>query len=123
MSGHPYPAFWGKAHFWVTFIGVNVTFFPMHFLGLAGMPRRYPDYPAASAGWNFVASIGSYISGLGMLMFLYVVYRTFTSKKYCRLTTGVKVLRLLSGLPHLPRSTRSENCRTSDDLPRRTAEE
>jgi cytochrome c oxidase subunit 1 len=81
MSGRPYPEFWGKAHFWVTFIGVNVTFFPMHFLGLAGMPRRYPDYPAEFAGWNFVASIGSYISGLGMLIFLYVVYRTFTSKE------------------------------------------
>jgi cytochrome c oxidase subunit 1 len=80
MSGHQYPEFWGKAHFWVTFIGVNLTFFPMHFLGLAGMPRRYPDYPDAFAGWNFVSSIGSYISGCGVLIFLYVLYRTFTSK-------------------------------------------
>jgi cytochrome c oxidase subunit 1 len=52
----------------------------MHFLGVSGMPRRYPDYPEAFAGWNFVSSIGSYISGLGMLIFLFVVYRTFTSK-------------------------------------------
>jgi cytochrome c oxidase subunit I len=81
MSGHQYPEFWGKAHFWITFLGVNVTFFPMHFLGLAGMPRRYPDYPGAFAGWNFVSSIGSYISGLGALVFLFVVYRTFTSKE------------------------------------------
>jgi cytochrome c oxidase subunit I len=80
MSGHQYPEFWGRAHFWVTFVGVNVTFFPMHFLGVSGMPRRYPDYPEAFAGWNFVSSIGSYISGLGMLIFLFVVYRTFTSK-------------------------------------------
>jgi cytochrome c oxidase subunit 1 len=81
MSGHQYPEFWGKVHFWLTFIGVNLTFFPMHFLGLSGMPRRYPDYPAAFAGWNYVSSIGAYISGLGFLVFLYVVYRTFTSKE------------------------------------------
>ena len=80
MSGHRYPEFWGRAHFWVTFVGVNLTFFPMHFLGVSGMPRRYPDYPEAFAGWNFISSIGSYISGLGMLVFLFVVYRTFTSK-------------------------------------------
>jgi len=82
MSGHEYPEFWGKVHFWTTFIGVNLTFFPMHFLGLAGMPRRYPDYPEAFAGWNFVASIGAYISGASMLVFLYVVYRTFTSRQH-----------------------------------------
>ena len=80
MSGHQYPEFWGKVHFWLTFIGVNLTFFPMHFLGLSGMPRRYPDYPEAFAGWNHVASMGSYISGVSVLVFLYVCYRTFTSK-------------------------------------------
>jgi cytochrome c oxidase subunit I len=80
MSGHQYPEFWGRAHFWITFAGVNLTFFPMHFLGVSGMPRRYPDYPEAFAGWNFVSSIGSYVSGIGMLVFLFVVYRTFTSK-------------------------------------------
>ena len=80
MSGRQYPEFWGQVHFWVTFIGVNLTFFPMHFLGLAGMPRRYPDYPDAFAGWNYVASIGAYISAFSVLIFLYVVFRTFTSK-------------------------------------------
>ncbi len=80
MSGRQYPEFWGKVHFWMTFVGVNLTFFPMHFLGLAGMPRRYPDYPDAFAGWNYVASIGSYISAMSVVVFLYVLYRTFTSK-------------------------------------------
>src|ERR1700753_3176290 len=82
MSGKPYPEFWGKVHFWLTFIGVNLTFFPQHFLGLAGMPRRYPDYPSAFAGWNFVSSIGAYISGVAFLVFLYVVFRTLTSKDH-----------------------------------------
>jgi cytochrome c oxidase subunit 1 len=81
MSGHQYPEFWGKVHFWLTFVGVNLTFFPMHFLGLSGMPRRYPDYPDAFAGWNAVASIGAYISGLSILVFLYVIFRTFTSPR------------------------------------------
>jgi cytochrome c oxidase subunit 1 len=63
------------------FIGVNLTFFPMHFLGAAGMPRRYPDYPNAFAGWNFVASLGAFLSGISLLVFLYVVFRIFTSKE------------------------------------------
>jgi cytochrome c oxidase subunit 1 len=81
MSGHQYPEFWGKLHFWSFFIGVNLTFFPQHFLGLAGMPRRYPDYPDAFAGWNFVSSVGSIISGLSTMVFFYVLYRVFTSKE------------------------------------------
>ena len=61
----------GKLHFWMMFIGANLAFFPQHFLGLAGMPRRYADYPDAFAGWNFVSSIGSYIAFAGFLVFLY----------------------------------------------------
>jgi cytochrome c oxidase subunit 1 len=79
MCGRQYPETLGKLHFWITFIGVNIAFFPQHFSGLAGMPRRIPDYPDAFAGWNMISSIGSYISGVGALLFLFVIYRTFTA--------------------------------------------
>jgi heme/copper-type cytochrome/quinol oxidase subunit 1 len=78
ITGCQYPEHHGQAHFWLFFIGVNVTFFPMHFLGLAGMPRRIPDFPDAYSGWNAVASFGSYISFLSLLVFFYVVYVTLT---------------------------------------------
>jgi cytochrome c oxidase subunit 1 len=76
MSGHQYPEFLGQIHFWAFFIGVNVTFFPMHFLGAQGMPRRYPDYPDAFAGWHLVSSVGALITGISFLVFLAVVVIT-----------------------------------------------
>ena len=81
MTGYEYSETLAKLHFYVTFIGVNLTFFPMHFLGLAGMPRRYIDYPDAFAGWNQVASIGSYIGGLGAILFLVVIIEAFLKKR------------------------------------------
>ncbi len=69
MSGYMYSEFIGKLHFWLTFIGANVLFFPQHFLGLAGMPRHYADYPDAYAGWNKISSIGGYITTLGTVVF------------------------------------------------------
>ena len=81
MTGLQYPEVLGKIHFWITFIGVNLTFFPMHFLGLAGMPRRIPDFPDSYAPWNSVASFGSLLSAFAALFFFYVVYVTLTSGK------------------------------------------
>jgi cytochrome c oxidase subunit 1 len=79
--GYMYSETIGKLHFWVTFIGVNILFFPQHFLGLAGMPRRIADYPDAYAGWNYVSSIGSYISALGLLIFFYGLVTAFMRKE------------------------------------------
>jgi cytochrome c oxidase subunit 1 len=81
MFGYMYSERIGNLHFWVMFIGVNLVFFPQHFLGLAGMPRRYIDYPDAFAGWNYVSSIGSYISFVGVLIFLYGVWEAFAKKR------------------------------------------
>ena len=81
MSGRQYPEWAGKLHFWITFIGVNLTFFPMHFLGLQGMPRRVPDYPDAFHGWNMVASIGSYITFGATLFFVAIAVYTLRSGK------------------------------------------
>lgn len=78
MVGIAYDETLAKIHFWTFFIGVNLTFFPMHFLGLAGMPRRISDYPDAYAGWNHVASIGSMISVIASLLFFYIVLNMFT---------------------------------------------
>jgi heme/copper-type cytochrome/quinol oxidase subunit 1 len=79
ICGRRYPETLGRIHFWITFVGVNLTFFPMHFLGIAGMPRRIPDYPDAYAPWNHIASYGSYISAFGVLVFLWLCFRTFTA--------------------------------------------
>jgi cytochrome c oxidase subunit 1 len=81
MTGYMYSEFLGKLHFWVMFVGVNLVFFPQHFLGLAGMPRRYIDYPDAYAGWNMVSSYGSYISAVGVLIFLVCVFEAFAKKR------------------------------------------
>ncbi len=81
MSGYEYPEGLAKIQFWIFFIGVNVLFFPQHFLGMAGMPRRIPDYPEAYAGWNYVSSVGALITVFGTVLFFYIIYRTFSDKK------------------------------------------
>ncbi|MDP1974557.1 MAG: cytochrome c oxidase subunit I [Alphaproteobacteria bacterium] len=81
MSGRQYPELLGKIHFYMTFIGVNLTFFPMHFLGLAGMPRRVPDYPDAFSPWNHIVSMGAYLSGISALFFIFIVIYTLVKGK------------------------------------------
>jgi len=81
ITGYMYNETIGKLHFWVTFVGVNLVFFPQHFLGLAGMPRRYVDYPDAFAGWNLVSSYGSYISGFGVVIFFVGLVEALVAKR------------------------------------------
>lgn len=81
IIGKTYNELLGKIQFWTLFIGVNLTFFPQHFLGLAGMPRRIPDYPDAFAGWNAVSSFGSLVSVVSVVLFIYIVYDIFTAGK------------------------------------------
>jgi cytochrome c oxidase subunit I len=81
MSGYMYNEFLAKLHFWLTFIGANTLFFPQHFLGLAGMPRHYADYPDAYAGWNKVSSIGAYITTLGTVVFFIGLIWAFMKKQ------------------------------------------
>ena len=80
ILGIDYSEVLGKTHFWLTFIGVNLTFLPMHFLGLAGMPRRIPDYPDSYETWNRLASFGSMITTIGVLVFFYLIYSALTDK-------------------------------------------
>ena len=76
MTGRQYPEWAGKVHFWMMFIGANLTFFPQHFLGRQGMPRRYIDYPEQFALWNYVSSMGAFLSGLSFLFFFGIVFYT-----------------------------------------------
>ncbi|WP_180897516.1 cytochrome c oxidase subunit I [Martelella soudanensis] len=81
ITGYMYNEKVAHIHFWVMFVGVNLVFFPQHFLGLSGMPRRYIDYPDAFAGWNAVSSYGSYISAVGVLIFLFGIFEAFARKR------------------------------------------
>jgi len=83
MTGFQYPEYLGRVHFWTTFIGVNLTFFPMHFLGLSGMPRRIPDYPDMYQRWNTFISFGAFISFFSIILWFYIIYRTLVDRVPC----------------------------------------
>jgi len=75
LTGYQYDELLGTIHFIITFVGVNLTFFPMHFLGLAGMPRRIPDYPDAYSFYNYLASVGSLVSLSGLIIFFFLTFQ------------------------------------------------
>jgi cytochrome c oxidase subunit 1 len=79
--GRMYDESLGKMHFWLSFIGLNLTFFPMHFVGLAGMPRRVPDYALQFADFNMMASMGAFLFGTSQLIFVYLVIKAVRSNK------------------------------------------
>ena len=81
MTGYRYSEVLGRIHFWMMFVGVNIVFMPQHFLGLAGMPRRYVDYPDAYALWNLVSSAGAYLSTAGVVVFFITVIEAFVRKR------------------------------------------
>ena len=117
ITGYMYSEILGKLHFWITFIGVNVAFFPQHFLGLAGMPRRVADYPDAFSRWNYLSSVGAYISGLGLIVFFVGMAFAFIRKrKAADNPWGAGATTLEWTLLRRRHFTNSKRCRGSSDL-------
>lgn len=92
ISGYTYNEMYGNVHFWLMFIGVNLTFFPMHFVGLAGMPRRIPDYPDNYYYWNILSSFGSIISSVSVIVFFYLIYLAFNNNNTPKLIKSLQFI-------------------------------
>ena len=112
MTGRMYPEWAGKLHFWAMFIGANLTFFPQHFLGRQGMPRRYIDYPEAFAYWNYWSSIGAFLSFASFVFFFGVMfYSLLRGARSPRTTRGTNMPTRWNGpCPARRPSTRSSSC-------------
>src|SRR3546814_12202946 len=109
MSGQMYNEFLGQLHFWIVFVGVNVMFLPMHFLGLQGMPRRYPDYPNAFEHWNGIATHGYEIMAVGMVVFfINLIWSLAAGRKAADNPWGAGATTLEGALPDPPPSHQSE---------------
>jgi cytochrome c oxidase subunit I len=89
ITGFSYKENYAQLHFWITLIGVNWTFFPMHFAGLNGMPRRVPDYPDVYFYWNSISSLGSMYTFLGIVLFFYLIYNAFCLHNYSRIKSMI----------------------------------
>jgi cytochrome c oxidase subunit 1 len=88
-TGHMYNETLGKLHFWLSTISMNITFLPMHFIGLAGMPRRVPDYALQFTDFNQMASVGAFIFGIAQIIFAYLIVQTIRGKKAFKATDKV----------------------------------
>ena len=92
VSGYTYNELYGTVHFWLMFVGVNLTFFPMHFVGLAGMPRRIPDYPDNYYYWNILSSFGSIVSTISVLIFFYMLYLAFNNNVTPKILISIRFI-------------------------------
>jgi cytochrome c oxidase subunit I len=105
ITGYMYSETLGKCHFWITFIGANITFFPMHILGVAGMPRRIPDYPDMYQSLNTLCSIGSLISFIGILLWFFIICHAFVVKKKCPNNPWIFLMDEQSTINHIMKLT------------------
>ena len=124
-TGHMYNMRSRRWHFWLSAIFVNVLFFPQHFLGLAGMPRRIPDYSTQFADWNMVSSIGAFGFGLSQLLFVYAdravrARRRESDRAACGTTQGARPRvdgAFAGAVPHVRRSAAGQVSRMADEQP------